>query len=127
MFRPLVTFFSLTFIPEKRKTEKVECVKMRSCNFPYHQLSQILSYTYFDDFFTTPLIFKLKEYQTYSCGTVCQIRKGILKNLKKDEEMKRGELDRRQSEGMHLVKWMDAKGVIILSTIDSFMPVVPVR
>ena len=46
----------------------------------------------------------MKEYQIYSCGTVCQIRKGILKNLKKDKEMKRGELDRHQSEGMHLVK-----------------------
>ena len=49
------------------------------------------------------------------------------KNLKKDKEMKRGELDRRQSEGIYLVKKMDTKGVIVLSTIDFFMPVVPVR
>ena len=41
--------------------------------------------------------------------------------------MKREELNRRQSEGIHLVKWMDTKGVIVLSTIDSSMPVVPVR
>ena len=48
------------------------------------------------------------------------------KNLKKEKEMKRRELDRCQSEGIHLVKWMDTKGVIILSTIDSSMPVVSV-
>ena len=41
--------------------------------------------------------------------------------------MKRGELDRRHSEGIHLVKWMDTEGVIVLSTIDSSTPVVPVR
>ena len=40
----------------------------------------------------------------YSCGTVCQNRKGMPKNLKKDKEIKRGELDRRQSEEIHLVK-----------------------
>ena len=49
-------------------------------------------------------------------------------NLKKNKDIdRRGELDRRQSEGIHLVKWMDTKGVIVLSPIDSFMPVVPVR
>ena len=83
---------------------------------------------YFDNLFTTPsLIFKLKQDQIHSCVTVRQNRKGMPKNLKKDKEMKRGELDRRQLEGMHLVKWMDTKGVIVLSTIDSSMPVVPVR
>ena len=49
------------------------------------------------------------------------------KNLKKDKEMKRGKLDRRHAEGRHLLKWMDTKGVIVLSMIDSFMPVEPVR
>ena len=83
---------------------------------------------YFDNFFTiSSLIFKLKQDQICSCGTVRQKRKDMPKNLKKDKEMKRGELDRRQSEGIHLVKWMDTKGVIVLSTIDSSMPVVPVR
>ena len=70
---------------------------------------------YFDNFFTTPSsIFKLKEDQRYSCETIRQNRKGTDKNLKKDKEMKRGELDRRHSEGIHLVKWMDTKGVIAL-------------
>ena len=60
---------------------------------------------YFDNFFTTPsLIFKLKQDQIYSWGTVCQNRKGMPKNLKKDKEMKRGKLDQRQSEGIHFSK-----------------------
>ena len=96
------------------------------------QLSRLLVGTnvrlYFDKFFTTPSsIFKLKKDQIYSCDTIRQNRKGIPKNLKKDKEMKRGELDRSHSEGIHLVKWMDIKGVIVLSTIDSSTPVVPVR
>ena len=32
-----------------------------------------------------------------------------------------------QSEGLHLVKWMDTKGVIVLSTIDSSLPVASLR
>ena len=72
------------------------------------QLSRSLMGTnvrlYFDNFFTTPsLIFKLKQDQIYSCGTVCQNRKGMPENLKKDKEMKREELDRRQLEVIHLV------------------------
>ena len=68
---------------------------------------------YFDNFFTTPsFIFKFKVDQIYSCGTVRQNRKGMPKNLKKDKEMKRGGLDRRQSEGIHLFKWMDTKGAL---------------
>ena len=83
---------------------------------------------YFDNFFTTPsLIFKLKQNQICSCDTVRQNKKGMPKNLKKDKEIKKGELDRRHLEGIYLVKWMDTKGVIILSTIDFSMPVVPGR
>ena len=83
---------------------------------------------YFDNFFTTSSsLFKLKEDQIYSCDTICQNRTDMPKNLKKDKEMKRGELDGRHAEGRHLVKWMDTKGVIVLSTINSSMPVVPVR
>ena len=78
-------------------------------------------------FYTPSLIFKLKEDEIYSCGTVRRNRKGMPKNLKKDKEMKRRVLDRCQSKGIHLVKWIDTKRVIVLSTIDSSMPVVPVR
>ena len=72
------------------------------------QLSRSLMGTnvrlYFDNFFTTPsLIFKLKQDQIYSCGIVRQNRKGMPENLKKDKEMKREELDRRQLEVIHLV------------------------
>ena len=69
----------------------------------------------------------MKEGQIYSCGIVCQDRKGMPKNLKIDKEMKRGELDRRQPKRIHLVKLMDTKGVIVLSAIDFSMPVVPVQ
>ena len=103
MIQPLVTLFSLTFMPEKKETRK-----SRLGENVVMQLSRSLVGTnvrlYFDNFFTTPsLIFKLKQDQIYSCGIVHQNRKGMSKNLKKDKEMKRGELDRRQSEGIHLV------------------------
>ena len=83
---------------------------------------------YFDNFFTTPsLIFKLKQNQICSCGTVRQNKKSMPKNIKKEIEMKKGELDRRHLEEIYLVKWMNTKGVIVLSTIDFSMPVVPGR
>ena len=41
--------------------------------------------------------------------------------------MARGEINRRRYQGLHLVKWMDTKGVILLSTIDSCVPTVNVK
>ena len=45
---------------------------------------------------------RLKEYQIYSCGTIFQNKKGMPKNLKKDKEMKRGNIEQCQSQGIHL-------------------------
>ena len=44
------------------------------------------------------------------------------KDSKKDKDMARGEINRRKSQGLHLVK-----GVVLLSTIDSFVPTVNVK
>ena len=49
------------------------------------------------------------------------------KDLKKDKDMARGEINRRKSQGLHLVKWMDTKGVVLLSTIDSCVPTVNLK
>ena len=41
--------------------------------------------------------------------------------------MAKGEINRRKCQGLHLVKWMDTKGVVLLSTIDSCVPTVTVK
>ena len=47
--------------------------------------------------------------------------------IQKNKDMARGEINRRRYQGLHLVKWMDTKGVILLSTIDSCVPTVSVK
>ena len=80
---------------------------------------------FFDNFFTSPgLIHELKKEGIYSCGTVRGNRKGMPQNLKIDKAMKRGDIDRRYCDGVHLVKWMDTRAVLLLSTIESAMPTV---
>ena len=80
-----------------------------------------------DNFFPSPpLIHKLKQ-KKICCGTVQQNRKGMPKDLKKDKDMARGEINRRKSQGLHLVKWMDIKGVVLLSPIDSCVSTVNVK
>ena len=49
------------------------------------------------------------------------------KDFKKDKDMARGEINRRKSQGLCLVKWMDTKGVVLLSTIDSCVLTVNVK
>ena len=41
--------------------------------------------------------------------------------------MARGEINRRKSQGLRLVKWMDTKDVVLFSTIDSCVPTVNVK
>ena len=41
--------------------------------------------------------------------------------------MARGEINQRKSQGLYLVNWMDTKGVVLLSTIDSCVPTVNVK
>ena len=83
---------------------------------------------FFDNFFTSPaLVHKLQQEKIFCCGTVRQSRKDMPKDLKNDKDMARGEINRRKFQGLHLVKWMDTKGVIPLSTIDSCVPTVNVK
>ena len=83
---------------------------------------------FFDNFFTSPaLVHKLQQEKIFCYGTVRQNRKGMPKDLKKDKDIARGEINRRKSQGLHLVKWMDTKGVVLLSTIDSCVPTVNVK
>ena len=83
---------------------------------------------FFDNFFTSSaLVHKLQQEKIFCCGTVRQNRKGMPKDLKKDKDVARGEINRRKSQGLHLVKWMDTKGVVLLSTIDSSVPTVNVK
>ena len=83
---------------------------------------------FFDNFFyITPLVLKLKQEKIFCCETVRQNRKGMLKDFKKDKYMARGEINLRKSQGLRLVKWMDTKGVALLSTIDSCVPTVNVK
>ena len=51
-----------------------------------------------------------------SCGTIRANRKGLPKDLKSDKQLARGESDIRQGEGLNLVKWMDNKSVLVVST-----------
>ena len=83
---------------------------------------------FLDNFFPSPaLVHKPNQAKIFCCGTVRQNRKGKPKDLKKDKYMARGEINLRKSQGLHLVKWMDIKGVVLLSTIDSCVPTVNVK
>ena len=84
---------------------------------------------FFDNFFTSPaLVHKLKQEKKFCCGTVRQNRKGKPKDLKKDKNMAKGVINQRKSQGLlHLVKSMDTKGVVLLSTIESCVPTVNVK
>ena len=77
---------------------------------------------YFDNFYTSPaLVKKLKSKGIFSCGTVRSNRKGLPKDLKPNEKMKRGDIERRYCDGISFVKWIDNKAVMMLSSIDSAM------
>lgn len=89
------------------------------------QLTKSLSnsgcHLFFDNFYTSPaLVYRLmRDSKIFSCGTVRQNRKGLPKDLKLDKELKKGEIEARYYNGMSLVKWLDTKVVMMLSTIDS--------
>jgi hypothetical protein len=87
------------------------------------QLSEKLEGTcaklYFDNFFTSSELLKLlKEKKIFACGTVRCDRKDLPTDLKKDKEMERGEIDCRQADGIYVVKWMDNRSVLLLTTIS---------
>ena len=76
------------------------------------------------NFYTSPaLVYKLmNDHKIYACGTVRSNRRGLPKDLLSEKQMKKGDIDARYCKGMSLVKWLDTKPVMMLSTIDSGAP-----
>ena len=92
------------------------------------ELTESLKGTYcrifFDNFYTSPqVVYRLtKERKIYSCETVREHRRGLPKDMKLTKDLKKGEIDSRYYDGMSVVKWLDTKSVMIISTIDSESP-----
>ena len=61
----------------------------------------------------------MKERKIYSCGTVKKHRRGLPKDMKPEKDLKKGEMDGRYYDGMSVVKWLDTKPVMMISTIDN--------
>ena len=64
----------------------------------------------------------MKERKIYSCGTVREHRRGLPKGMKSIKDLKKGEIDSRYDDGMSVVKWLDIKSVMMISTIDNGSP-----
>ena len=79
---------------------------------------------FFDNFYTSPqLVYRLmKERKIYSCGTVKKRRRGLPKDMKPEKDLKKGEMDGRYYDGMSVVKWLNTKPVMMISTIDNGNP-----
>ena len=79
---------------------------------------------FFDNFYTSPqLVYRLmKKRKIYSCGTVKKHRRGLPKDMKPEKDLKKGEMDGRYYDGMSVVKWLDTKPVMMISTIDNGNP-----
>lgn len=71
----------------------------------------------FDNYFTSiSLLERLKNEQTFACGTIRNNRKGMSQNHKKDLDIKRGDFDHRFStSGIVIFKWKDNKVVYLAS------------
>ena len=87
-------------------------------------LSNIGCRLFIVNFYTSPALgYKLmKDHQINACETVRANCKGLQKNMLSEKQMKRGDIDARYCNGMSLVKWVDTKPVMMLSTIDSGNP-----
>ena len=82
------------------------------------KLKGTVSKLYFDNFFTSVKLMQvLLDDKILACGTVRSNRKYLPTNLKKDKDMKRGDSDFREANGIYALKWMDNKSVLLLSTI----------
>lgn len=75
---------------------------------------------YFDNFFNAPLLqYKLIERNVKACGTVRTNRKFLPKTAPADKKMKRGDIFTTSFHGISYVKWMDNKGVHLLTNFLS--------
>lgn len=71
---------------------------------------------YMDNFFNSPsLQYRLIEQNTKACGTVRTNRKHLPKTAPSDKTMKRGDIYTTSYHGISYVKWMDNKGVHLLT------------
>ena len=72
---------------------------------------------YLDNFFTGIDVMKiLRENHVLATGTIRSNRRYLPKDLSLDKQMKRGDSDARQHDGVFLVKWMDNRSVLLVST-----------
>ena len=75
---------------------------------------------YFDNFFTSPrLIQILGEHGLYGTGTVRSNRKNLPKDLPLEKTMEKGQIDKRQSQNTHFVRWKDTRSVCMISNKTS--------
>lgn len=75
---------------------------------------------YIDNFFNSPMLqYMLMNCNTKCCGTVRTNRKNLPKNAPSDKDMKRGDIFTTSFSGISYVKWMDNKGVHLLT---NFVP-----
>ena len=71
---------------------------------------------YFDNFFNSPtLVEKLFDKGIYCLGTVRSDRKNMAV-MKKDKDMKRGDVDFQYANNVVAVKWFDNRGVTMVGT-----------
>ena len=64
----------------------------------------------------------MKERKIYSCGTVREHRRDLPKGMKLTKDLKKGEVYSRYYDGLSVVKWLDAKSMMMISTIDRGSP-----
>ncbi|XP_050338925.1 piggyBac transposable element-derived protein 4-like [Bactrocera neohumeralis] len=71
---------------------------------------------YMDNFFNSPLLqYKLIDQNTKACGTIRTNRKQLPKTAPADKTMKSGDIYSTSFHGISYVKWMDNKGVHLLT------------
>jgi len=83
-------------------------------------LEQLCCEVFMDNFLNCPLLqVETLQKKIYLCGTVRVDRKNMPKNLKPDKEMKRGDIDTANANGVTCVKWMDNTSVTLLSNFPT--------
>ena len=77
---------------------------------------------FFCSFYTSPRLVDrlLKERSIYTCDAVKENRKGLPKDMKLSKEVEKGEIEGDSVfNGVSVVRWIDVKPVMMMSTIDS--------
>ena len=79
---------------------------------------------FFANFLTSPqLVYRLmKERKIYFCGPVRAHRQVLLKGMKSTKDLKKRKMDSRYYDGMSVMKWLDTKSVMMISTTNNGNP-----